>query len=125
MTTTQPGAPGSAAVLSSQETFAHHAAALRAEQMEDLLATFAEDAVVIAHNTVYRGVTGVRQVFNRLWSELPHATWDADRVWADDVLFVEWKARTATTRVEDGVDTFVFREGKIQVQTIHYTVQTR
>ena len=41
MTYTEPRATD---CVSNQAGFAHHAAALRAEQMEDLLASFNEDA---------------------------------------------------------------------------------
>ena len=122
MNNTEPHTSGSAVALSNQEAFARHATALRGEHIEDLLATFAEDAVVIAHKTIYRGHTAIEDVFRRLFSELPHATWEVERVWADSVLFVEWKARASAAGVGDGVDTFVFRDGKIQIQTIHYTL---
>jgi len=39
------------------------------------------------------------------------------------VLFIEWTATSAATKVEDGIDTFIFRDGMIRVQTVRYTVQ--
>jgi hypothetical protein len=44
-------------------------------------------------------------------------------VFADDILFLEWSAVSAHTKVEDGIDTFVFRDGLIRVQTVRYTLQ--
>jgi hypothetical protein len=35
---------------------------------------------------------------------------------------LEWKADAGSTRVEDGVDTFLFREGEIRAQTVRYTL---
>jgi ketosteroid isomerase-like protein len=105
------------------ETFAWHAQALRSEQLDDLVDTFHDDATVVANKNVYRGLDGVRQVFAQLFSEVPNAQWEAERVWADDVLYVEWKASSTGVQIADGVDTFVFRDGKIQVQTIHYSLQ--
>jgi len=35
---------------------------------------------------------------------------------------LEWKARSSAGNVEDGIDTFVFRDGMIRVQTVRYTV---
>jgi hypothetical protein len=43
----------------------------------------------------------------------------------DDVLFLEWAADAARTRVEDGIDTFVFRDGLIRLQTVRYTLQLK
>jgi hypothetical protein len=36
---------------------------------------------------------------------------------------LEWKATSAGSKVEDGIDTFVFRDGLIRVQTVRYTLQ--
>jgi ketosteroid isomerase-like protein len=107
----------------AEETFTRHAAALRTEQLAELVATFHDDATVIANKNVYRGLDGVRQVFLQLLSEVPHAQWEAERVWADDVLYVEWKASSTGVQISDGVDTLIFRDGKIRVQTIHYSLQ--
>jgi hypothetical protein len=38
------------------------------------------------------------------------------------VLFLEWTATSAATKVEDGIDTFVVRDGQIAVRTVRYTV---
>ena len=43
-------------------------------------------------------------------------------IFEDDILFLEWAAHAATNRVEDGIDTFVFRDGLIRVQTVRYTL---
>jgi hypothetical protein len=34
-----------------------------------------------------------------------------------------WAATAATTKVEDGIDTFIFSDGLIRVQTVRYTLQ--
>ncbi len=39
------------------------------------------------------------------------------------MLFLEWAADASSTRVDDGIDTFVFRDGLIRVQTVRYTLQ--
>ncbi|GLE52880.1 hypothetical protein ATCCBAA256_24400 [Mycobacterium montefiorense] len=36
-------------------------------------------------------------------------------------MFLEWAADSAINRVDDGVDTFVFRGGMIRAQTVRYT----
>ena len=57
----------------------------------------------------------------------PHRTGDRpstdrSRAATGDVLFIEWTAKSSATRVEDGIDTFVFRDGLIRVQTVRYTL---
>jgi hypothetical protein len=114
----------STTVRRPEEVFGHHAQALMAEKLEEIVADYRGDAILIVQKKVYRGLDGVRQVFTQLLSELPQAQWEVDTVYADDVLYLEWKARSRSRRVDDGVDTFIFRDGMIQVQTVRYTLQT-
>jgi len=36
---------------------------------------------------------------------------------------LEWGAEGGGNRIEDGIDTFVFRDGLIRVLTVRYTLQ--
>jgi hypothetical protein len=109
-----------------QEVFAHHGRALSAEDLDELVADFADDAVVITPAGVNRGKDGVRRAFTRLFADLPSAAWDVKtQMYQDNVLLLEWAADAAESRADDGVDTFVFRDGLIQAQTVHYTLQRK
>jgi hypothetical protein len=71
-----------------------------------------------------RGKDEVRRAFERLTSEVPQAAWELPtQIYEDDILLLEWKATSANSKVEDGIDTFVFRDGLIRVQTVRYTLQ--
>ena len=54
---------------------------------------------------------------------MPRAQWEVKTVYADDVLSLEGKARGGSSHIDDGMDTFIVRDGKIRVQTVRYTVQ--
>ena len=55
---------------------------------------------------------------------MPNAAWELKtQTYEDDVLFLEWAAVSAATKVEDGIDTFIFRDGLIRLQTVRYTLQ--
>jgi hypothetical protein len=55
---------------------------------------------------------------------VPNADWALPtQIYDGDVLFLEWTATAATTKVEDGIDTFIFRDGQIRLQTVRYTLQ--
>jgi len=110
------------AARTPQDVFAHHSAALGAEDLEDIVADYTEDAVLIAQNKVFRGRDGARQVFTKLLQDVPQATWELATVFEDDVLYLEWKAGGGGRRIDDGVDTFIFEHGQIRVQTIRYTL---
>ena len=109
-----------------QEVFAHHGKALAAGDLDEIVADYADDSVVITSAGIARGKDGVRKVFVKLLDDLPNAVWDLKtQVLAGEVLFLEWAADSAVNRVDDGVDTFVFRDGMIQVQTIRYTLHAK
>ena len=105
-----------------EEVFGHHAQALGAGDLEDIVADYADDAILVVQKKVYRGKDGARQVFIQLLSDVPQAQWEVDTTYADDVLYLEWKATSSERKIEDGIDTFIFRDGMIRVQTVVYTV---
>jgi ketosteroid isomerase-like protein len=106
-----------------EEVFAHHGRSLGAENLEEIVADYAEDAILVVQQKVYRGKDGARQVFTQLLSDVPQAQWELETVFADDVLYLAWKATGGGRKVEDGIDTFIFQDGMIRVQTVVYTVQ--
>jgi ketosteroid isomerase-like protein len=88
-----------------QEVFQHHGEALMAGDLEGIVSDYADDAVIITPDAVRRGKDGVREAFTQLLSDVPDAEWEVP-----------------TQVVEDGIDTFVFRDGMIRAQTVRYTL---
>jgi uncharacterized protein (TIGR02246 family) len=109
-----------------QEVFAHHARALAAGDLDDIVADYTDDSVLITSGGVMRGKDGIRAAFVKLLDELPNAAWDLKtQIYEGDVLFLEWVADSAVSRVDDGVDTFFFRDGMIAVQTVRYSLHAK
>jgi len=109
-----------------EEVFAHHAQALAAGDLDEIVTDYADDAIFITPGGVLRGKDGVRAGFARLLNDVPDAEWALKtQICENDVLFLEWVADSVRTRVDDGVDTFVFRDGLIRAQTVRYTVQPK
>jgi hypothetical protein len=109
-----------------QQVFAHHGQAFGAGDLDEIVADFADDGVVITPTGVHRGKDGVREAFTRLFADLPNAAWDLKTpIYEDDVLLLEWAADAAESRADDGVDTFVFRDGLIHAQTMRYTLRRK
>ena len=107
-----------------EEIFQHHAEALGAGDLDEIVADYTDDAVFITPGGVRRGKDGIREAFTQLLADLPNAAWDLKTlIFENDVLFLEWAATAATTKVEDGIDTFVFSDGLIRLQTVRYTLQ--
>jgi len=111
------------AARTPQEVFGHHAEVLIAGDLEGIVSDYADDAVFITPAGVLQGKDGVREGFTKLLADVPSADWDVPtQIFEGDVLFIEWTADSEKTRVEDGIDTFVFRDGLIRVQTVRYTL---
>ena len=108
---------------SPQEVFQHHGEALMAEDLDGIISDYADDAVFITPDGVLRGKAGVREGFTKLLSDLPGASWELPTIlFEDDILLLEWKAESESVKADDGIDTFVFRDGLIRVQTVRYTL---
>jgi hypothetical protein len=45
------------------------------------------------------------------------------QLYENDVLLLEWAADSAKTKVDDGIDTFVFKDGRVQI--VRYTLQRK
>jgi hypothetical protein len=106
-----------------QQIFEHHGEVLVAGDIDGIVSDYADDAVFITPEGVLRGKEGVRQGFEKLLADLPAADWQLPTtLFEDDVLLLEWKAESAKTKADDGIDTFVFRDGLIRVQTVRYTL---
>ena len=109
-----------------QQIFQHHAEALGAEDIEGIVADYSDDAFIMTGAGVLRGKAAIRQAFANLLSEIPKAKWSLKtQLYEDDILFLEWTAESARTKIDDGVDTFVFKDGLICVQTVRYTLQKK
>jgi SnoaL-like domain len=86
-----------------EEVFQHHAQALGAEDLDEIVADYADDAVFITPAGIRRGKDGIRAALAELLGDVPNATWELKtQIYHDDVLFLEWAADSASTRVEDG-----------------------
>ena len=106
-----------------QEVFQHHAEVLIGGDLEGIVSDYSDDAVMITPAGVKRGKEGIRETFRELLADLPSADWEVPtQIFEGDLLFIEWSAVSEKTRVEDGIDTFVFRDGLIRAQTVRYTL---
>jgi hypothetical protein len=108
------------------EVFEDHLQCRLAGDVEGDLARNYHDGVVILSATgVYRGKVGVRAYARLLQMHLGGATLHyLTRLAVGEVAFLEWTANGPAASVEDGVDSFVIRNGLIVAQTIHYTPLT-
>ncbi|MGW8701781.1 nuclear transport factor 2 family protein [Streptomyces eurythermus] len=108
-----------------QEVFADHSDRLGTGDLDLISQNYTEDAVFLTPEGTLTGREGARRGISALLADLPDADWQLTPQFAGDVLFLQWRATTDTHEVTDGVDTFVFRDGLISAQTVHYTLTPR
>ena len=109
---------------SPQQVFEHHVQALGAGDLDGIVEDYTDDAVFITPAGVKRGKDGIREAFTKLLADVPNADWTLPtQIYDGDVLFLEWTATSEATKVDDGIDTFIFRDGMIRLQTLRYTVE--
>jgi hypothetical protein len=107
-----------------QEVFAAHSAALASGDISRILEDYHDDAVVMTLDGAVEGRAAIQGFLAAALGALPHAefTFESTVYWRD-ALLVTWHATSPKGRITDAVDTFVFSEGKIRLQTIVMTME--
>ncbi len=102
----------------------HLTLAAAGDWQTDLERNVDQDIVVLTGFGVFTGRDQVRILAELLDAQLPGASFDYTTVLVhEEMAFLEWTAHGPTAQVRDGADSFLIRDGRIVVQTIHYTVE--
>lgn len=90
----------------------------------DLRDNYAADVVLLTWGEgVQHGADGVRRLASVLHS-YDVGRYAYDQVLTEaDVAMLNWHATGDDAEIHDGADSFVVRDGRIQAQTIHYSVK--
>jgi hypothetical protein len=109
---------------SAQEVLDDHlVTSLNGNVEDDLARNYAQEVVVVSNWGVKHGHEGVREMARLLRLQLPDCTFAYRiRLIEDGIGLLEWTAQSPAGSVNDGVDSYVVRDGLIQAQTIHYTL---
>ncbi|UVO14147.1 nuclear transport factor 2 family protein [Mycobacterium sp. SVM_VP21] len=113
---------------SPQEIFDHHIQALLARDVDELLVDYTDDSALITAAGVAQGTDGIRAAFSQLAAALADATFEIkSQTYSGNVLLLEWTldARGPRGFRVDGVDTFLFDDDSIRVQTISQQVRPK
>ena len=111
-------------VRTTEEVFDDHLELARIGDVDtDVNRNFADDCVLLTSIGVFRGHKGVHEAANLLLKELPNVRYEyRTRLVHGEIAFLQWTAIADGARVDDGADSFLIRDGLIQVMTFHYTV---
>jgi hypothetical protein len=108
---------------SPEEIFASHLAALERYDVRAILADYADDAVFITDQGVLPGLPGIEGFYKQALAMLPNlqlATVSA--TYSPNALLLVWSGSSPAGKIENAVDTFVFADDKISLQTTFFTV---
>jgi uncharacterized protein YgfB (UPF0149 family) len=90
---------------------------------DDVERNYAHDVTIVSNWGIEGGHAGVRRMAQLLQSQLPDCSFAYKmRLVEGELGMLEWSATSAAGSVDDGVDSYVIRDGRIQAQTIHYTL---
>ncbi|MDO5575546.1 MAG: nuclear transport factor 2 family protein [Fibrobacter sp.] len=92
----------------------------------DIEKNYSNDCVLVSSYGTFYGKEGIRRAFALSEVLIPEASFlYITKSWYGEVAFLEWQAHSDKTYVDDGADTFVIKNGRISIQTSHYTVLYR
>jgi uncharacterized protein (TIGR02246 family) len=104
-----------------QDVYAAHASALAAGDLTGIVENFSDAAVVVTADGAFHGRDAIRDFYAAALRALPEAEFTVgSTVFAGDALLLLWTASSPAGRINDGVDTFVFADGSIRLQTISF-----
>jgi hypothetical protein len=122
-----PTIPGERKTMGSvrtpEEVFQHHGDALAKQDIDAIISDYAEDAIAITPAGVLHGRQEIGDAIRQVLATMPNASWDMRlTIFERDVLFLLWGAESEQNRINDCVDTFLFRDGLIVTHTMSFTV---
>lgn len=101
-----------------QELMKHHMEALVAGEMDEVMADYADDAVIMTLDDTVVGIDAIRGFFQNMLDAMPNLKMITRNLRAhDDLVLIDWSADCDTVSITDGADTFVIRDDKIVRQT--------
>ena len=109
--------------ISEEETdrvLKHHWDAFQANDLEETMADYTDESVLITPDKTYKGLGEIRDNFVFAFSLFPKdsTAFQLDKsVVVRDVGYIIWKAKAPKLNLTFGTDTFIIQNGKIVRQT--------
>jgi hypothetical protein len=112
----------------TEETLNHHLQSFGEGNIDELLADYTEQSVVIFESSLIEGLDSIKAFFSDfITSTLPPGS-DFEMMHSQvfgDVAYIVWTAGTDKLSFKLGTDTFVMSNGKILQQTIAALVEPK
>jgi hypothetical protein len=111
---------------STADVFEDHLRCRQKGEIEkDLEQNYSPDVVFLCEHGSFRGRDAVRKSAEELATQLPDGQFQyIAQVVEEEYAYVQWRAYSAMSRVENGADTFAIRGGRIVMQSVYYELKT-
>ena len=106
---------------STEEVLTHHLESFGAGNLEEILADYKENSVIITPDGVLKGMDQIEALYVALIAEFskPGMIFELTDTKIDGpIAYITWKAETADNVYEFATDTFVIKKNKIVYQTL-------
>jgi hypothetical protein len=106
--------------MTTEAVLDHHLDAFTDQDLDETLADYSEDSVVITNMGVFRGLDEIEGLFADLYDEFAQAGSEVDlerKTVEGEYAYIVWNGETPDNDYEFCTDTFVIREGTIHRQT--------
>ncbi len=112
---------------SPQEVFESHLELrLDGKIEQDISTNYDENVILITWSKTYHQHEGVRKSAEELESYIPKGNYTyKKKVVEGNIAYLIWTGESKDKVVHHGTDTFLIKNGKIQVQTIYYAVENK
>lgn len=98
----------------------HHWEAFIANDLEEVMADYSEESILITPSATYKGLDEIRKNFVNAFETFPtgEASLNLEKtVIEEEVGYILWNASTPSLNLRFGTDTFIVKDGKIVRQT--------
>lgn len=113
-------APNSISQDKTTQVLDHHWEAFIQNNLDEVMADYTEEAVLITPDATFKGLGQIRKNFEDAYRKFPKDKTVfqlSKRVIDRDVAYILWQAKTPTFNLTYATDTFIIRNGKIIRQT--------
>ncbi|UZD22781.1 nuclear transport factor 2 family protein [Algoriphagus halophytocola] len=104
----------------TQQVLDHHFKAFVENNLEEVMADYTEESILITPDRTYRGLAEIRENFVNAYAALPKDSTTVNLIKdlaIKDVGYIIWEADAPNFEFKSSSDTFIIQDGKIVRQT--------
>jgi ketosteroid isomerase-like protein len=109
----------------TQDVFSQYMDAFSRQDLNDLANNYREGSIlIISSGDKIVGLEGIIGLYRDFFQNLEEGTTFSDKqiIIEKDIVFLEWTSESKSSQINDGVDTFVIRDGYIYAHTVKFNI---